>query len=190
MGTVVQTNQFRKRLKLLLDGEPWQIVETDFVKPGKGQGFSRIKLKNLLNGRVVERTFKSGETAETADVTTVTMEYLYNDGDNYTFMDNKTYEQVEVPKDNVGDAASWLLENTECEISFWNSRVMDVTPPVFMDLAVTYTEPAVKGDTANNVTKKATLETGAEIDVPLFVEQGAKLRIDTRTGAYVQRVTD
>ncbi len=189
MGTVA-TNEFRKRVKLLLDGEPWMIVDTDFVKPGKGQGFTRVKLKNLLSGRVVERTFKSGETVEEADVSTVTMEYLYNDGDHYTFMNTKTYEQVEVPKENVGDAVNWLLDNTECDVSFWNGRVISVSPPVFMELVVTYTEPAVKGDTATNVTKKATLETGAEIDVPLFIETGTKLRIDTRTGAYVQRVTD
>ena len=133
MGTV-STNEFRKRLKLTIDGEPYVITSTDFVKPGKGQGFTRIKLKNLLTGRVVERTYKSGETAETADVTTATMEFLYKDGDSYTFMDSKSYEQVEVPKVNVGDAAAFLLDNTECEISFWNGRVITVTPPVFVDL--------------------------------------------------------
>jgi elongation factor P len=187
MGSV-STNEFRKRLKLLIDGQPWIIVENDFVKPGKGQAFNRVKLKNLITGRQVERTYKSGETAEEAEVSTTNMEYLFSDGEHYTLMNTKTYEQMEVPKAAMGEAAQWLLENTQCEVSVWNGQVISVTPPVFMELKVEYTEPAVKGDTANNVTKKATLETGAVIDVPLFIETGTKLKIDTRTGEYVQRV--
>jgi elongation factor P len=187
---MISTNEFRKRAKLLIDGEPWMIVDNDFIKPGKGQAFNRVKLKNLLSGRVVDRTFKSGESVEEADVTSAQMQYLFHAGETWTFMDTKSYEQIEVPEDQMGDAAKWLLENTECDISMWNGRVISVTPPIFMDLIVTYTEPAVKGDTATNVTKKATLETGAEVDVPPFIEQGMKLRIDTRTGEYVQRSTD
>jgi len=185
---MVSTNEFRKRMKLLIDGQPWVIIDNEFVKPGKGQAFNRVRMKNLITGRAVERTYKSGESVEEAEVTVSQMEFLYHDADHYTFMNNQSYEQVEVTKEAVGDAAQWLKDNTPCEISMWNSQVISVTPPVFMDLKVTYTEPAVKGDTANNVTKKATLETGAIIDVPLFIQEGTKLRIDTRTGEYTQRV--
>ena len=186
MGTI-STNEFRKRARILLDGQPCTIVENEFVKPGKGQAFNRVKLKNLLTGRMLERTFKSGETFEEADIVYTNMQFLYTDGQNYTFMDTKSYEQVEIPKDSMDGAEQWLLENTECEIAFWGEKPISVTPPIFMDLIVTYTEPAVKGDTANSVTKKATVQTGAEINVPLFLDQGMKVRIDTRTGEYVER---
>ena len=171
-----------------MDGQPWIIVENDFVKPGKGQAFSRVKLKNLITGRVLDRTFKSGESIEEAEVNTVKMLYLYESDGMYTFMNTENYEQVEVPKENLGDAVRWLMENTEYELQFWNNQVISATPPIFMELEITYAEPAVKGDTATNITKKATVETGTEIDVPLFVEQGMKVKIDTRTGEYLQRV--
>lgn len=189
MGTI-DTSQFRKKLKIILEGQPWMIVENEFVKPGKGQAFNRTKFKNLLTGRVLDKTFKSGETFEEADVSTANMQYLYNNGHSYTFMNTKDYEQVDVQKDVMEDAAKWIRENDICEVSFWGDRVISVTPPTFVDLAVTYTEPAVRGDTANNVMKKATLETGAEIDVPLFIESGMKLKIDTRNGEYLQRATE
>ena len=188
MGTV-DTNQFRKKLKIIIDGQPWVIVDNEFVKPGKGQAFNRVKLKNLLTGRVLDRTFKSGDSVEEADITTETMQYLFNDGKIYTFMNTENYEQVEISKDQIEDESRWLLESTECEISFWGDKVISITPPTFMDFIVTYTEPAVRGDTATNVTKKAKLETGAEVDVPFFIETGMKIRIDTRTGAYIQRAT-
>ena len=186
MGTV-STNEFRKRLKIMLDEQPCMIVENEFVKPGKGQAFNRVKLKNLLNGRQLERTFKSGDTFEEADINYTTMQFLYTDGSNWTFMDTKSYEQVEISKEAMEGAEKWLLENTECEIAFWGDKPISVTPPIFMDLVITYTEPAVKGDTANSVTKKATLETGAEINIPLFIDQGMKVKVDTRTGEYVER---
>lgn len=189
MGTV-DTSQFRKKLKIIVDGQPWIIVENEFIKPGKGQAFNRVKLKNLLDGRVLERTFKSGDTVIEADVTMRRMQYLFNDGERFTFMDSETYEQIEVSLESLGDARQWLLENAEYEVSFWGDRVISVTPPTFMELVVTYTEPAVRGDTATSVTKKATLETGAVINVPLFIEQGMKLKIDTRTGEYLQRATE
>jgi elongation factor P len=188
MGTI-DTSQFRKKLKVILEGQPWMIVENEFVKPGKGQAFNRTKFKNLLTGRVLEKSFRSGETFQEADVSTSNMQYLYNDGHSYTFMNTKNYEQVEVQKEIMEDAAEWILENAECEVSFWGERVISVTPPTFVDLVVKHTEPAVRGDTANNVTKKATLETGAEIDVPLFIVEGMRLKIDTRTGEYLQRST-
>lgn len=188
MGTV-DTSRFRKKLKIILDGQPWIMTENNFVKPGKGQAFNRVKIKNLITGRVLEKTFKSGETVEEAEVTTRKMQYLYNDGEMYTFMDSENFEQVEIQKIVIEEESRWLLENTECEVQFWGDKVLSVAPPIFMDLDVTYTEPAVRGDTANNVTKKATLETGTEIDVPTFIEIGMKIRIDTRTGEYLQRAT-
>ncbi|KMQ51887.1 Translation elongation factor P [Chitinispirillum alkaliphilum] len=187
MGTV-STNEFRKKLKVIMDGQPWIIVENDFIKPGKGQAFNRVKLKNLITGRVLDRTFKSGETIETADVTNATMQYLYDDGTNYTFMNTENYEQVEISKEQLADDVKYLKEGVECEVSFWNGQVISVTPPTFMEFEITYTEPAVKGDTATNVTKKATIDTGYEIDVPLFVTVGNKVKIDTRTGEYLGRV--
>jgi len=189
MGTV-DTSQFRKELKVIIDDQPWIIVDNDFVKPGKGQAFNRVRLKNLLTGRTLDKTFKSGESLQEAEISSATMQYLYNDGQNYTFMDVKNYEQVEIPKENIEEERKWLLENTECEVQFWGERVISVTPPIFMDLEVTYTEPVVKGDTATNVTKKATLETGAEINVPPFIDIGMKIKVDTRTGEYLQRSTN
>jgi elongation factor P len=185
----ISTSEFKNGLKLMLDGEPVVLLENEFVKPGKGQAFNRTKFKNLLTGRMLDKSFRSGESFEEADVSTSNMQYLYNDGHSYTFMNTKNYEQVEVQKEIMEDAAKWILENAVCEVSFWGDRVISVTPPTFVDLIVKYTEPAVRGDTANNVTKKATLETGAEIDVPLFIEAGMKLKIDTRTGEYLQRAT-
>lgn len=184
---MVSTNEFRKRMKIMLDGQPCMIVENEFVKPGKGQAFNRVKLKNLLNGRQLEKTFKSGDTFEEAEVNYTNMQYLYTDGQNWTFMDTKSFEQVEINKENMDGAEKWLLENTECEIAFWGDKPLSVTPPIFMDLVITYTEPAVKGDTSNNVMKKATVETGAEIDIPLFIGEGMKVKVDTRTGEYVER---
>lgn len=184
---MVSTNEFRKRLKIMLDGQPCSIVENEFVKPGKGQAFNRVRLKNLINGRMLEKTFKSGDTFEEADINYTTMQFLFTDGQSYTFMDTKSYEQVEIPKDSMDGAEKWLLENTECEIAFWGDKPISVTPPVFMDLLITYTEPAVKGDTSNNVMKKATVETGAEVDIPLFIGEGMRVKVDTRTGEYVER---
>ena len=184
---MVSTNEFRKRLRIMVDDIPHMIVENEFVKPGKGQAFNRVKIKNLLTGRVIDRTYKSGTTAEEADVSFRSMSYLYNDGVNWSFMDVKTYDQIEIPRESLDDADKWLLDGTECEISFWKEKPISVTPPTFMVLEITYTEPAVKGNTANNVMKDATLQTGAEIKVPLFIDQGMKIKVDTRTGEYVER---
>jgi elongation factor P len=184
---MISTSDFRKRLRVMIDGQPYMIVENEFVKPGKGQAFNRVKLKNLVTGRQLERTFKSGEALEEADISHATLQYLYTDGNVYTFMDTASFEQAEISKDAMDGAEKWLLENTECEVSYWGDKPISVTPPIFMDLVITYTEPAVKGDTANSVMKKATVETGAEIDIPLFLGEGMKVRIDTRTGEYVER---
>jgi elongation factor P len=184
---MISTSDFRKRLRVLMDGQPYMIIENEFVKPGKGQAFNRVKLKNMITGRLLERTFKSGESIEEADISHATLQYLYNDGNTWTFMDTQSFEQAEISKDAMDGAEKWLLENTECEVSYWGERPISVTPPIFMDLVITYTEPAVKGDTANSVMKKATVETGAEVDIPLFIGEGMKIRIDTRTGEYVER---
>ena len=183
----VSTTEFRNGLKIMIDTDPCTILDNEFVKPGKGQAFNRVKLKNLITGRQLEKTFKSGDTFQEAEVNYTTMQYLYTDGQNWTFMDTKSFEQVEISKENMDGAEKWLLENTECEIAFWGDRPLSVTPPIFMDLVITYTEPAVKGDTSNNVMKKATVETGAEIDIPLFISEGMKVKVDTRTGEYVER---
>ncbi len=183
----VSTNEFRKRLRIMVDDNPYIIVDNEFVKPGKGQAFSRVKIKNLLNGRTIERTYKSGITVELADISHATMTYLYNDGENWAFMDTKTFDQIEIPKDSMDKADRWLLDNTECEISFWGERPISVTPPNFMVLEITYSEPAVKGNTSTNVMKDATLETGTIVKVPLFMEKGMKIKLDTRTGEYVER---
>ncbi|MDX1432459.1 MAG: elongation factor P [Gammaproteobacteria bacterium] len=184
------TNEFKSGLKLLLDGDPFAIIENEFVKPGKGQAFNRVKLRNLKTGRVVERTFKSGESAEAADVVELTLQYLYNDGEHWHFMNEETFEQYAADAAVVGEAANWLKEQDVCTITLWNGAPLTVTPPNFVIMEITDTEPGVRGDTASGATKPATVETGATIKVPLFVEQGELVKIDTRTGEYVSRVKD
>ncbi len=182
------TNEFKSGLKLLLDGDPFSIIENEFVKPGKGQAFNRVKLRNLKTGRVVERTFKSGESVEAADVVEVEMQYLYFDGEFWHFMDPQSFDQHAAGAAAVGDTAQWLREQDVCTVTLWNNEPLTVTPPNFVDLTVTQTDPGVRGDTATGATKPATLETGAVVRVPLFVEEGELIRVDTRTGAYVSRV--
>lgn len=184
---MVSTSEFRKKMKIIVDSQPYMIVENEFVKPGKGQSFNIVKLKNLITNRVIERTYKSGDTVQLADVTIANMEYLFNDGESYTFMNSKTYEQVMIPRDVIEDEIKWLKDNIECEVAMWGERVISVTPPQYLVFAITYTEPAVKGDTTNNVTKKATLETGYEINVPMFIDRGMKVKVDTRSGEYLER---
>ena len=182
------TSEFKSGLKLLVDGDPCSILENEFVKPGKGQAFSRVKLRNLLTGRVIERTLKSGESLEAADVVEVDLQYLYNDGDHWHFMHPETYEQYAVTAERLGDTVKWLKEETVCVTTLWNDDPISVTPPNFVVLKVTETDPGLRGDTATGATKPATVETGAAVRVPLFVEMDELLRIDTRTGEYVSRV--
>ena len=181
------TNQFRNGLKILIDGEPCSIVETEFVKPGKGQAFTRIKFKNIRTGRVVERTYKSAETIEAADVVETDMQYLYHDGEGWNFMEPQTYEQVSADKQAVGEHSKWLKEEDICSVTLWNGSPILVTPPNFVTLEVTETDPGLKGDTSSGGQKPATLQTGAVVRVPLFVQIGDVLKIDTRTGEYVSR---
>lgn len=182
------TQDFRNGLKIEYEGEPYIIVEFQHVKPGKGGAFVRTKLKNLLTGRVLDPTFKSGDKVGKPDMDDKAMQYLYMDGAHYTFMDNATYEQVMVDDDVVGDDAKWLKENLDVEVMFWNGKPIGVTLPNFVELAITECEPGVRGDTAQGATKPATVETGATVNVPLFVNEGEIIKIDTRTGTYVERV--
>lgn len=182
------TNDFRSGLKIMLDGDPCAIIENEFVKPGKGQAFSRVKLRNLKNGRVLDKTFKSGETVEAADVMDVTMQYLYSDGEFWHFMDPESYEQQAADANAMGTAHLWLKAQDECEVTLYNGSPIGVLPANFAELAITDTDPGLKGDTAQGGTKPATLETGASIKVPLFLEIGEVVRVDTRSGEYMSRV--
>ena len=182
------TNEFRSGLKLILDGDPYSIIENETVKPGKGQAFNRVKLRNLLTGRVLEKTFKSGESVEAADVMETDMSYLYNDGTEYHFMNQTNFEQIAVNVDLVADTKKWIKEQDICVVTLWNDNAITIMPPKFVELKVSECEPGIKGDTVTGGSKNATLETGTEIKVPLFVETGDILKIDTRTGEYMSRV--
>ena len=171
----------------MLDGDPCSIIENEFVKPGKGQAFNRVKLRNLKTGRVLERTFKSGESLPGADVIEMEMQYLYSDGEFAHFMHPETYEQYSANKTALGDTDKWLKEQDMYTVTLWNGAPISITPPIFVYLKVTKTDPGVKGDTAAGGSKPATLETGAVVRVPLFVNEGDILKIDTRTGEYVSR---
>jgi len=184
------TNEFRGGLKIMLDNDPCNIVENEFVKPGKGQAFNRVKIRNLKTGRVVEKTFKSGETVEAADVMDVDMQYLYSDGDFWHFMDPETYEQLAAGQAAVADAVKWLKEQDICQVTLWNGEPLSVMAPNHVELKITECEPGVRGDTATGATKPATVETGAVIKVPLFVGEGETVKIDTRTGEYLSRVKE
>ena len=181
------TNEFRRGLKIMLDGEPFNIVENEFVKPGKGQAFSRVKTRNLKTGRVIERTFKSGETVEAADVFDINMQYLYTDGVQWHFMHPETFDQIGADAEAVGGEKAWLKEQDICTVTLWNGIPISIVPPNHVTLAVTETEPGVRGDTATGATKPAVVETGAVVQVPLFVDVGDVLKIDTRSGAYISR---
>ncbi len=181
------TNEFKNGLKIMLDGDPCSITENILVKPGKGQAFNRIKAKNLRTGRTLEKTFKTTESVEAADVEDRNVEFLYSDGEFWHFMEPDTYEQHAASATATGDAAKWLKGQEACIMTLWNGQPLAITPPNFVELAVTQTDPGLKGDTAQGGSKPATLETGAEVKVPLFIEEGDILKIDTRTGEYVSR---
>ena len=182
------TNEFRAGLKVLLEGDPCAILENEFVKPGKGQAFNRVKFRNLKTGRVWERTFKSGESIAAADVVEQAMQYLYTDGEFHHFMKTDgSYEQVAASASVIGDAAQWITEQDLCQVTLWNDDPIAVAVPNFVTLEVTEPDPGLKGDTAQGGSKPATLSTGAVIRVPLFINQGDKLKIDTRKGEYVSR---
>jgi elongation factor P len=187
---IYSTNEFKGGLKIMLDNDPCSIIENEFVKPGKGQAFNRVKIRNLKTGRVIERTFKSGDTVEGADVVDREMQYLYNDGEFWHFMVPDTFEQYQAEKTAVGETIKWLKEQDTCILTLWNDSPLSVTPPNFVELSITETDPGLKGDTSGGGGKPATLETGAVVRVPLFVQIGEMIRVDTRSGEYVSRVKD
>lgn len=184
------TSEFRSGLKVMLDGDPCSIVENEFVKPGKGQAFNRVRLRNLRSGRVWERTFKSGDSLEGADVTDRDMQYLYNDGEFYHFMEPETFEQHQASPATVGDAAQWLKEQDLCIVTLYNGAPLSVTPPNHVELEIVETDPGLRGDTAQGGTKPAKLVTGAVVKVPLFLNIGDVIKVDTRTGEYQGRARD
>jgi elongation factor P len=186
MGTV-STSEFKSGVKIILDNDPFSIVENEMVKPGKGQAFNRVKVRNLKNGKVIERTFKSGDSVETADVVETEMQYLYSDGDFYHFMVPDNFEQYTAGKEAMGDGAIWLKDGMNCTVMLWNGVPLNVTPPSHVELKVVETDPGVRGDTATGGGKPAKLESGAVVRVPLFINEGEVIRVDTRTGEYIAR---
>ncbi len=185
---MISAGDFRNGVTIEYEGNVYQIIEFQHVKPGKGAAFVRTKLKNIKNGGVVERTFRPTEKCPTAHIDRRDMQYLYNDGDLYTFMDMESYDQLSLNKDTIGDALKFVKENETCRICSHNGSVFAVEPPLFVELAITSTEPGFKGDTATGANKPAIVETGAQVYVPLFVNEGDVIKIDTRTGEYLSRV--
>ncbi|ELX8377847.1 elongation factor P [Providencia vermicola] len=182
------TNEFRSGLKIMLDGEPCAILDSEFVKPGKGQAFARVRIRKLISNKLLEKTFKSTDSVEGADVMDMNLTYLYNDGEFWHFMNNETFEQLAADEKAVGDNAKWLIDQADCILTLWNGRPIAVTPPNFVELEITDTDPGLKGDTAGTGGKPATLSTGAVVKVPLFVQIGEVIKVDTRSGEYVSRV--
>ena len=183
-------SDLRKGLKIKLDNEPYTITEFNFVKPGKGQALYRCKLRNMVTGSQFERTYRSADTFEPADMREKKMQYLYAEGEKYYFMDSETYEQVFLSADQVGDAKNYLIDNTDVEILFFEDRPLGISLPNFVDLIVVKAEPWAKGDSVSGNTKPVTMQTGYQIQVPPFVEEGEKIRVDTRSGEYITRVKD
>jgi elongation factor P len=185
--SIISTNEFKSGAKVLMDGQPHSIIENEGVKPGKGQAFNRVKLRNLITGRVLERTFKSGDTLETADVVDIDVQYLYNDGTEWHFMQTETFEQYQIRGEVLGDTMKWLKEQDTCTLTLFNGAPLSVEPPNSVILTITETDPGLRGDTSGGGGKPATLETGAVVRVPLFVQIGDVIKVDTRTGEYIGR---
>ncbi|MEA1960262.1 MAG: elongation factor P [Bacillota bacterium] len=185
---MISVNDFKTGMTIELEGTVYQVVEFQHVKPGKGSAFVRAKLKNVKSGGNVEKTFRGGEKVHKAHLDKRDMQYLYNDGDSFVFMDNETYDQLSIPDEVLGNGAKWLMENMNIGVLMYQEDIMGIELPNFVELTVSETEPGVKGDTATNVTKAAKLESGATVQVPLFVNEGDKIRVDTRVGEYMERV--
>lgn len=183
-------NDLKTGMKIMMDDAPCNIVEIEFVKPGKGQAFTRVKVRNLKTGRVVERTLKSSDSVSSADVSDVEMQYLYNDGEQWHFMAPETFEQYGINEAPMAEAVQWIKEQDICIVTLWNNEPIQVVPPNFVNLVITETDPGLKGDTSGGGGKPATLETGAVVRVPLFVQTGELIRVDTRKGEYVSRVKE
>ncbi len=186
----INTGDFRKGIKVILDGEPYEMLECNFVKPGKGQALYKTKLRHLLKATILDRTYKSGDSLEGADVRKGEGQYLYRDAQGYVFMDNETFEQHTLPSEVCEEDTKFLLEGATCILLYWNEQLISMTPPAQVVLEVTYAEPAAKGNTATNVTKPATVETGATVNVPAFIETGERIKVDARTGDYLERAKE
>ena len=184
---MVSTNEFKTGLTVTIDNDPWQVVEFQHVKPGKGAAFVRAKMRNLATGAVVERTFNAGERLPNANIDRRDMQYLYQEGDMYVFMDNETYEQLELSKEQLGNGINFLKENMDVKVTSFEGRILGVEPPNTVELVVVETEPGIRGDTATGGNKPATMDTGYVVKVPLFINEGDHLLIDTRSGEYIQR---
>ncbi|MBD3755589.1 MAG: elongation factor P [Gammaproteobacteria bacterium] len=184
------TNEFKNGLKFLLDGQPCTIVDNTIVQPGKGQAFNRVKYRNLMTGRVLEKTFKSGEKVDAADVIDTQLQYLYNDGEFYHFMNPETFDQYQVAAAAIEDVSKWLVEQDECTVTLFNGEPISVTPPKTTVLEVIQTDPGIKGDTVDSSGKPATLSTGAVIQVPMFVKTGDKVLVNTERGEYLSRAKE
>lgn len=185
----VSTNEIRVGMKVEVDKEPYLIIGNEFVKPGKGQAFNRIKMKNMVNGRVVERTYKSGEKIDLADIEEAKMRFLYKESDGAVFMDEKTFDQISISNELIGNNEQWLMEEVVYDVIFYKGAPIELVPPTFMEMVITDTSPGVRGDTSGRVLKPSVTETGAKIQIPIFVEQGEKIKVDTRTGEYVSRAS-
>lgn len=183
-------NEIRTGMKLIIDNDPCVVVDNEFVKPGKGQAFNRLRYRNLKTGRVIERTYKSGDSIQSADVVEVDAQYLYGDGSEYHFMATESFEQYAVHEAEVADAKQWLKEQCECKLTLWNGIPILVVAPTFVNLKIVETDPGVKGDTAGSGGKPAKLESGAVVRVPLFVQEGEIIKVDTRVGEYVSRAKE
>lgn len=188
MASVYSAGEFRNGTTFEMDGSVYRVVEFQHVKPGKGSAFVRTKLKNVITGAVIEKTFNPSEKVAAAEIEKKDMQYLYNDGELYYFMDNETYEQIPLTKEQLGDTLKYIKENMSVKILSFKGNIFTIEPPTFVELEVTYTEPGFKGDTGAGATKPATIETGYEINVPLFINTGDIIRIDTRTGEYMERI--
>ncbi len=182
------TSEFRSGLRIIIDNDPCIIVENEFVKPGKGQAFNRVRIRNLKTGKTIDKTFKSGESVEAADVMDSQMQYLYSDGEFWHFMAPETFEQYAADESAIGDAKNWISDGDMCQVTLWNNAPLVVEPPNFVELEIIETDPGVKGDTASGGVKPAKLATGAVVRVPLFVDQGELIKVDTRSREYVSRV--
>ena len=184
----ISTSEFKNGLKIEIDGVPFQIIYFQHVKPGKGGAFVRSKIKNILNGKISDKTFRTGEKLAEPDIEERRMQFLYNDGESCIFMDTQTYDQIPITDEVIGENSKFLLENAEVEVLIWKGSPINIDLPSFVELVVSQSDPGVKGDTSSGVTKPATLETGAVLQVPLFIKEGEKIRVDTRTGEYCERV--
>ena len=186
----ISTNELKAGIKVEVDGQPYTIVSNEYVKPGKGQAFNRVRIKHLKTGRVVEKTFKSGEKLELADVSETQMRMLYQEPDGVIFMDDSSFDQIKISKENIGDMSQWLMEDMLYEIIFYKGSPISIEPPTFMEMEIIDTAPGDRGNTASGrVMKPATLKSGAQIQVPIFIEMGEIIKVDTRTGEYVSRVS-